>query len=211
LVVSERDAFEHGLAIWIRVFAPSVDGVWQAVESLARGGLPPEGAEALHDFAARLSAQERLELAAFPIHDSAPDTPTEEFLEAVRFSEADQFAAASLLVETFAAAETIADRRKVLRCWSALKPVGEANRRKLIEKVLFPLALLGEEGFDLATEFIGLALPAPKGTKRRMGEVFLKEAQASDEQKQRAAEKLKAAGLAKARGFFGKRTEPVDE
>lgn len=205
------EAFSFGLSIWIHDFAATVEDVWAAARAHSRGTIPLHVGEALRDYASRLEPAERLLLASFPIRDDALDCPTEEFLGAIRFAECEQVGAIDLLIERYEQATNTAARRKVMRCWTALKPVADEHRRKLIEKIFLPLVGHDTEGYELAIEYLAAALPAPHGTKRRIGQAFLEQTSTSKELRQRASDKLRAAGLAKGKGLLGRGSEPVKE
>src|SRR5207249_2542707 len=100
--------------------------------------VPQDLATALRELAGRGSPDSRLALAKLSIEDDRPEIPTDHFLACIRFSDSDQSQAVDLLIARFDKATSTDKRAKVLRCWTALKPVREELRRRLVERVFIP-------------------------------------------------------------------------
>jgi hypothetical protein len=118
----------------------------------------------------------------------------------VRFTEADQRAAAALIIGP--AAQAGEEQRSVaLMLWHQLSPSGEPTRKQLVDEIYLPLVRSSPGGVDLALEHFGL-VSALRGQQRQRVTDALREHASGEAQQRRIDARLKDAGWLK-RSLFG--------
>lgn len=126
-------------------------------------------------YVSRLGGDERFVLASNEITTSHDDDRRLNvgLLNDAQFDEANESAAADLLVAEYArTGRRNSRRRELMRAWKTLRPQSKSVRRRLIEEITIPtLTSGGQEGYQIVIQEMGL-LTNPEGVKRQLKEAL---------------------------------------
>ena len=165
--------------------------------------LPAPMLHALREISAGADPQRRLQLCT-PLLDTRPG----ELLEALGFPEADQQAAAELLIKRYRKASKNEQREQVLLLWRALRPTHAEARRRLIQEVMIPMATENGKALDYVLREIDLARDPPR-TKNAL-RAALREGAKKFKREKQVRTKLEDLGWVKRSGRFGLRLVDID-
>lgn len=165
LIGEGRQSAAPIVEVWLRSFAATPADIWTVVGPYTAAALRESFRQALERAVDGLRPTEQLELLDLALRQSQHHTVDRSLFAAIRWSEAPASYAAPRLIEMFAAAKDIAQRRNVLELWQQLAPSGQPTQRRLVEEIYLPLVGTGIGGFDLALSHFGLVQDV-KGVRR---------------------------------------------
>jgi hypothetical protein len=181
-----------GVEAWLAC-KPEPEDVWLAIKPFTAAELPASVSDALRSYTEPLLPAQRLEVARPALAEALAQMPHQSSFLAVRFSEADETAAADALIDLYSQATNMEQRERVLTLWQQLSPTRAETKRTLIENIFLPLARNSVGGFELAVKYLSLVQGASERTREAVIESL--RASAPSDRRKKLERRLRDSGF----------------
>ncbi len=164
----DRNLLYEAIEVWLSNLRPSISEIWEVIGAYANFELPEPILRGLRKRADELTATERSDLAALSLNGFPESVPSDNFLDAARFHEADLAQEVQLLVNLYDKATNDDSRRALLRLCASLRLTNHQLTSRVLDGIMIPMIRANKSGRDVALQNLHLVNNLSKRDKSRL-------------------------------------------